>query len=537
MASGHINPSLPIARTFVDLGHQVHYLCREQMREAIEDTGATFHAEVDELSELYEGREPFLIGAMLDLQKEYGLEGEDMIRAHSKLNEIQLEMMLPGTVRWLRQVKADVVVCCPIINNAAVYAAEFLGVPCVSLLTTAGPGSCEAFMRDFLNHSGRTPEELVKGRMEFQPLRDCMVRLRKDYNLTLAFDEGLRPLGLQPTIIHSTLTLVTTGAFLQDPVSPELAQIYKDANSKIVFVGPLLDKEGARRAAGHKFEHTNVQHETPVTGFRQRDPVMELREAKSFGRTVVYVSMGTVITGDHNEWGWNGRVLVDGQPKGLSGKELCQSAWRGAFDTFGSQSAGEGPLLLVALGPQSDALEGLETPPNALCLPVMPQVDILNAGVDVFLTHGGQNSFMEALAVGVPVVVCPGFGDQPVNARKADSIGVGKYVERPMPELEHVDQAMEAYRHSTAAALQNVLEDPTFKAAAQYCAESLIGAGGVPRAAQLILECVSHARQIRSASGASRSLPNLLGQRGTDAGDQVRKTYATSNVTTTVACR
>ena len=33
------------------------------------------------------------------------------------------------------------------------------------------------------------------------------------------------------------------------------------------------------------------------------------------------------------------------------------------------------------------------------------QVDLLRLGVDVFLTHGGQNSFMEALSTGVPMVV------------------------------------------------------------------------------------------------------------------------------------
>ena len=47
LASGHINPSLAIARSLVLQGHDVHYLCREQMREAIEDTGAMFHSDIE----------------------------------------------------------------------------------------------------------------------------------------------------------------------------------------------------------------------------------------------------------------------------------------------------------------------------------------------------------------------------------------------------------------------------------------------------------------------------------------------------------
>ncbi|MEV7225586.1 nucleotide disphospho-sugar-binding domain-containing protein [Polymorphospora sp. NPDC051019] len=44
---------------------------------------------------------------------------------------------------------------------------------------------------------------------------------------------------------------------------------------------------------------------------------------------------------------------------------------------------------------------------------------------DVFVTHGGSNSFHEALLARVPVVVVPFFGDQPLVARRAAELGVG----------------------------------------------------------------------------------------------------------------
>jgi len=40
--SGHINPTLPLAKTLVSRGHLIDYICSEQFKETIEYTGATF---------------------------------------------------------------------------------------------------------------------------------------------------------------------------------------------------------------------------------------------------------------------------------------------------------------------------------------------------------------------------------------------------------------------------------------------------------------------------------------------------------------
>ncbi|ROO63298.1 UDP:flavonoid glycosyltransferase YjiC (YdhE family) [Micromonospora sp. Llam0] len=44
---------------------------------------------------------------------------------------------------------------------------------------------------------------------------------------------------------------------------------------------------------------------------------------------------------------------------------------------------------------------------------------------DVFVTHGGSNSFHEAIIARVPMVVVPFFGDQPLVARQAARLGIG----------------------------------------------------------------------------------------------------------------
>merc|ERR1712151_1243377 len=193
--------------------------------------------------------------------------------------------------------------------------------------------------------------------------------------------------------------------------------------------------QGAVRAAGHKFkDHHEDKKEDP----NGRAALARLQEARNAGREVVLVSMGTVITGDSPDFGWDVKPPREGasdERQGLTGRELCQAAWGGAFNAFGAYGpeAEQAPFLLVALGPQPAALGELQVPDNALCMPVLPQVDLLKEGVDLFLTHGGQNSFTESLSVGVPVVVCAGFGDQQVNARKAVDLGVGLKVERPTP--------------------------------------------------------------------------------------------------------
>merc|ERR1711933_703155 len=129
--------------------------------------------------------------------------------------------------------------------------------------------------------------------------------------------------------------------------------------------------------------------------------------------------------------------------------------------------------IILALGPQPNALGEIAPPPNAICAAAVPQLDLLKAGVDIFLTHGGQNSFTEALANKTPVVVCPGFGDQPLNAQKAVNMGVGLKVDRPDPDAGHEEEAVTAYRADVAAAMQSVFSSQDFKAAAVKCGENL----------------------------------------------------------------
>lgn len=502
LASGHLNPSLPVARSLIRLGHQVHYLCFEQMRESIEGTGAMFHATTSYEKELYTGREADAPGALGSLQKELGLEKDTWWLVWQKIRDVQLELQIPGVCRFLQELKPNAVVYCPIINREAAVAADLLRIPSVGLLTFAGPGARFASQMKMCQASGYTLEEVDQQVRDFNPRNAAVQRLQAQYGLH--FDEGLTmPFGLMDRIETSCFQLVTTTEGLQDPLPKGLREKYDVDGSRFAYIGPLIDEAGALRAGVHK-QSRGEGHGQAVRSLASEGLIQAAVQARAAGRPIVLVSMGTVITGDLKGLGWESRPCgANGQPRGVTGRELCQAAWGGVFDAFGTEvEDSAAPLIIMAVGPQPDPLGTLVVPTNVLCAPSFPQVELLKIGVDVFLTHGGQNSFMEALAYATPLVVCPGFGDQVVNARKAVDLGVALQVDRPDPDAGGELMATRSYRQEVCQALRQVFEGQSvFRAEAEPHAEALRSAGGVPRAVEMLLavEKCSETQSNRSA--------------------------------------
>merc|ERR1711933_603666 len=133
-------------------------------------------------------------------------------------------------------------------------------------------------------------------------------------------------------------------------------------------------------------------------------------------------------------------------------------------------------------------------PANAICAPELPQVDLLKAGIDLFLTHGGQNSFTEALSSSTPLVVCPGFGDQPANAQKAVDMGVGLKVDRPDCDPGQERETVAAYRADVKAALLSAFANSSLKARAAE--------GGGPRAVEIVLAASKQGARDAAVGGA-----------------------------------
>lgn len=95
--------------------------------------------------------------------------------------------------------------------------------------------------------------------------------------------------------------------------------------------------------------------------------------------------------------------------------------------------------------------------------------------------------------------MCPGFGDQAVNAEKAVSLRVGLKVDRPQPTAGGELEAASAYRAATSEALAAVWGDDSYKVTAERCAQNLKLCGGVPRAVELILSAGLNRRDVACA--------------------------------------
>jgi MGT family glycosyltransferase len=92
----------------------------------------------------------------------------------------------------------------------------------------------------------------------------------------------------------------------------------------------------------------------------------------------------------------------------------------------------------------------------------------------VMISHGGHGSVMAALTQGVPLVCMPAVGDQPANAARIATLGLGVTID-PDSSVETI-----------AAALRTVLDDPGFTERAKAFAEEIASLPGIDHAVTLI---------------------------------------------------
>ncbi len=149
-----------------------------------------------------------------------------------------------------------------------------------------------------------------------------------------------------------------------------------------------------------------------------------------------------------------------------------------------------GPAGERFLGQALDAVAGLDlqvimvaeprpAPPNVLVLPSVPQLALM-PHLDAVVTHGGHNTVCEALAHGLPLVVAPIRDDQPTVAAQVVAAGAGVRL---------------TYSRTRAAdvrsALESVLDEPEYAAAAELVRESFLAAGGAAAAADRLEKVVA----------------------------------------------
>ena len=148
--------------------------------------------------------------------------------------------------------------------------------------------------------------------------------------------------------------------------------------------------------------------------------------------------------------------------------------------TFGS-SHGFYQRAVEAVRPLGDRVQVIVTAPpesipdapdHVLVRTRVPVLELMPK-LDAVVSHGGLNTVCESLAHGVPLVVAPIKGDQPINAAQVAAAGAGLRVSfaRVRPE-------------ALRAALVTVLEDPSIRESAARVRDSFATAGGAGAAAE-----------------------------------------------------
>ncbi|MGU9545468.1 macrolide family glycosyltransferase [Bacillus cereus] len=175
-------------------------------------------------------------------------------------------------------------------------------------------------------------------------------------------------------------------------------------------------------------------------------PIEDLKNKK-----VVFISMGTVF----NE-----------QP------ELYEKCFEALKDLDA--------IVILVVGKKININQFKVIPDNFKVYNYVPQLEILKH-TDVFVTHGGMNSSSEALYYGVPLVVVPVTGDQPLVAKRVAEVGAGI-------RLDRKELTSELLRET----VKKVMDDVTFKEKSRKVGESLRDAGGYKKAIEEIEQFMSN---------------------------------------------
>lgn len=159
---------------------------------------------------------------------------------------------------------------------------------------------------------------------------------------------------------------------------------------------------------------------------------------------LVYISMGTV----NNEMLPLYRACIDA---------LRDAPWQ----------------VIVSVGTGISISELGALPENIAAYPTVDQIAVLQKA-DAFLSHCGMNSASEALYFGVPLVMFPQTSEQRGVAARCAQLGAGVFLRKPRAA-------------DIRAAVETVLQNPSFRENARTVGDSFRACGGAEKAADQIL--------------------------------------------------
>lgn len=138
--------------------------------------------------------------------------------------------------------------------------------------------------------------------------------------------------------------------------------------------------------------------------------------------------------------------------------------------------------VLVTVGPALDPAELGPQPAHVRVVQHVPVAEVLPRCAAV-VSHGGSGTVVASLAAGVPCVVLPMGADQPWNADRCVDLGVGRALDAVTASPLDVRDAVGA-----------VLDDPSYRAAAEAVRAEVASLPGPEAAAEELELLVAHAR-------------------------------------------
>ena len=135
--------------------------------------------------------------------------------------------------------------------------------------------------------------------------------------------------------------------------------------------------------------------------------------------------------------------------------------------------------VFVALG-SIDPASLKDIPANVEVGQMVPQLDILSQA-SVFITHAGMGGTGEAIYYGVPMIAIPQMEEQAITARQIEKLGLG------VAFLDKSAITSEALK----TAIQKLLTEPSYKAAAEQFSADMKTLGGAKASAEALLHFLS----------------------------------------------
>ena len=114
------------------------------------------------------------------------------------------------------------------------------------------------------------------------------------------------------------------------------------------------------------------------------------------------------------------------------------------YRTVLSQFCGTKYTVVISCGKHYRRLAEENAPPNVILKPYVNQKLILKNAV-LFITAGGMNSICEAAANGVPCLMYPQQGEQDINARMFEKLGLGKIIRSERQLLAAAEKLLESF--------------------------------------------------------------------------------------------